>query len=207
VNGVIDLASLCGREGSPIGRPYSVELDGVEWVVATDGRGLLMLRGETVVARGEMTGDYLRETVLAKVGPSVTEVSYADLASVFRCDALVPCADCAGSGAQECPLCGTDNVVCEPCDGEGHVVVPELPGELGGLVVNETLVWRYLREVYAPLVRVHPATGEGRQQTPAMFAAADDSWRVVVMGMGPTAFCPELPIQWRFPRGLLGRAA
>ena len=83
-------------------------------------------------------------------------------AGVGRCQGMLPCTRCEGSGEEECPTClnmhdceecrgsgeikGDANAACEWCDGLGKVeVVTRILGMPGEVCFND----RYLRRVYS----------------------------------------------------------
>ncbi len=198
-----DLQALCGRpEQMHICRPFTVQLDGHDWTIATNGQAMLMLRdhGEKFEV-GSMPADVVRGAALDVVGPSLGAVPYAELARLLQSESSVPCAICAGTGELTCECCGTPDVRCQACGGHGEREPDASWGEFLGLKMNRVLLWRYLSAVSAATVVVHPATS---QTLPVMLAAPDDSWRIVVMPGRPDA---HVAIEWSLPEEMITGSA
>lgn len=194
------LAPLCGDVTRPsVANPFAIELDGHAWSVATNGQALLMVLGASDLDPNPvLPTSVIRDETLAKVGPMRALVAFADLATVFRGDTERECPDCVG-GLTTCQCCGTPGIGCFTCDAKAVVQVRRV-GDMLGAELDAALVWKYLRGVFSPRVRVHPPVGGDRLTlTPLMLAAEDDSWRVLVMPMWQA----HEPRTWSFPRGLL----
>jgi hypothetical protein len=191
----VDIRRLCGYEHH-LRAPFSVRLWGSVWAVASNGQGLVMLRGvDRFEPHPYIDGERMNAITFAGLGAFSYRAEYADLATLFRRQVGLRCAKCLGSGDD---INGED--ACVVCDGTGEVKSGENSwGRIGPAMFNAELIWRYLGAVYSPIVKIAPPAGEFH---PLGIAADDDSWRIMVM----PARGVEDVIEWDIPLGFLEAA-
>lgn len=116
--------------------PFSMDLDGEPWAVATDGRSMAAVRGardipasdegaqmcRDLLALPPPAGDFDVAALLAWCGPAVTSQ---------------PCTTCGGTPPKKCAECeGTGSVECRcsTCDDEHEADCPRCNGKCGGCI-------------------------------------------------------------------------
>lgn len=181
----VPMLQLCGYEGSPYDRVFLVELEGRDWLMATNGSAALLVAAGANPTKGvERFSGNVERAFGGSTGPAFS-IAWHDLQGWLR-DRVE---------RELCPECGGKPTVpiCYFCEGE-PLLEPRDPGFVGGAHLDRNLFARFLAPVRADRVVISPGLGDAAA---TCFRAPDDSWRVYVMPIrrdGDEAVLPWLPL-------------
>jgi hypothetical protein len=181
----------------PPSRPWSVSVDGVDWLVATNGHVLLARKsselGEPVPERLAQVQHYLVASIESPRPVTLTDLKA--FAGAVQDLSPVTCQDCRGEGYQSwvdtirCEHCGAETRnPCDQCDGD-KVVAPALERRYGwivGLPLNRALLafgLSLLPDHQTVTMGTIAASGTKNSEHLATFAVAAGDWRLVVMSV------------------------
>jgi hypothetical protein len=119
------LQRFCEDERPWLARPFVVAIDGDKWVVATDGKMMIAVRGDHGAT--EIMNDY-KVTADAAVGlikEALSPIAYVDVDASTLASFCGPadfttkttCTDCGGTGSK----CSCLECQCDSCDGDGFI--------------------------------------------------------------------------------------
>lgn len=168
--------------------PFKYQLDGTEWLIATNGH---MLCAVKQTSDAELIKHVTIDTIL-QCNEAGYQASMEALRNWVGEDSLKPCSACERTGYVQCNCNGdekctkqhmddTGEVECEQCDGVGLTGFEHRLGRIGGILINRILIAKALHRLQAETVDVFmgPKQRSFGEFIPVIFAAQD--WRIAVM--------------------------
>lgn len=171
-------SNTAGRE--IVAEPYSLEWEGELYSLATDGRALVMLKGDggfkAISERSFRVVKPVIENAIAGAGEKTIEL--AALKGWCReCELYEECDDCNGTGETFCIHCEREGAACGGCLGEGRIA-KETPGRFLDVIVNKGWLWFTIEHLPDCIVKVG-------SRDKRMLALASDRFIVALMGLDP----------------------